>query len=230
MTWTAYDDPDVARKMTANALTELGRWVCGDHEFHQPWKVFCEFMDYIGQRQSISDNTGRIADFGCAAGYYRVILNLHLPNSVWQWYYGIERSRPLRELSMIFEPSHSLIFEPSRSFVTADSLYYDAHLFDLVLSGSMLQHEEHWEQALAEQMRVCRRWLIIHKIPIRSFNGLTKHSEVSHHKKMAYGVEMDEWHFPVEIINDKVGRRPVKEHYFHNDPPHWSGLYDLSTL
>ena len=207
MSWTAYDDPVVARKMTSLALQELGRWVGGDREFHEPWNVFVKWLKKITQDDSFAES---ILDVGCAAGYYRAIVKLtnrHIS------YSGIDRSHALLELGRRIFDAYDICHPPKN--------YNEWRVgeYDIVLSGSMLQHEEHWEPALAEQVRVCRRWLIIHKIPISE--------TLVQHQKQAYGVTMDEWNFPVALINEKVGRKPVDEHYFASAEPHWSGLYDL---
>ena len=220
MSWTAYDDPEVARKMTAGALAELSRWIGGDHEFHEPWKVFCGFMDYI---KTPGYNMSRnFLDVGCAAAYYYPILKLH---QGWFWnYQGIERSQPLRELafSVFGVRAHPSIGDArSHGAMITSNEPIEYHQWQIVLSGSMLQHEEDWGESLAEQIGVCDRWLIIHKIPIAD--------TLVQRQKQAYGVTMNEWNFPVALINEKVGRKPVDEHYFATAEPHWSGLYDLEA-
>ena len=225
MSWTAYDDPVVARKMTSLALQELGRWLV-EPEFHEPWNVFCEFMDYLVPqtvpRPSIDGYYNKwsvsLLDVGCAAGYYKPMLRVRYPLLVLS-YEGIERSNALHDLAFsLFEiDSYSTLTDMENNPDYGNG----QQSFDVVLSGSMLQHEEHWEKALAEQISVCSRWLIIHKIPIAD--------TLIQRQKEAYGVTMNEWNFPVSLIHEKVGRKPVKEHYFASAEPHWSGLYDLEA-
>ena len=216
MSWTAYDDPVVARKMTALALQELGRWLM-EPEFHEPWNVF---LDWIGRiMPTLPLRNTSLLDVGCASGYYGALLRLRFGQNI--DYRGCDRSRALLDFGVsVFGHSWHSLWEPHSdgrvSFGPVNPHY------DIVLSGSMLQHEEHWEQALAEQVRVCRRWLIIHKIPIA--NTLVQR------QKQAYGVTMNEWNFPVWLINEKVGRKPVDEHWFASVEPHWSGLYDLGGV
>lgn len=245
MSWTAYDDPEVARKMTGLALGELGRWIAGDHEFHEPWKVFVRFMDHI---RTPGYNASRsFLDVGCAAGYYGAVLR-SVHGNFWN-YEGVERSAWLRELAyQVFgiRPDQSIseaMDKPWKNDIDEDGCIQRVK-WAVVLSGSVLQHEEHWQPFLKEHIAVCDHWLIIHKIPIvprLEITNATSHlrhksarefldsTTVEHHTKTAYGVEMDEWHFPVQVINDAIGKAPVMEHYFPSNPPHWSGLYDLST-
>ena len=215
MSWTAYDDPVVARKMTSLALQELGRWLI-EPEFHEPWNVFLKWMERIRPTLGMRP---RLMDVGCASGYYGVLLRLRYGDSV--SYCGCERSEALRDFSRtVFGHNWHDTWAPQSdgriSFGPENPNY------DIVLSGSMLQHEQDWEQSLTAQVYACRRWLIIHKIPTADALG--------QRQKQAYGVTMNEWNFPVWLINEKVGRKPVDEHWFASVEPHWSGLYDLGGV
>lgn len=213
MSWTAYHDRAVARKMTSLALQELGRWII-EPNFHEPWNVFKRFMNRI--RTPGYNGPRTFLDVGCAAGYYGAVLRL-IHGHFWH-YNGVESSGPLRELAF-----HIFGFRPYESIAQAEyrSWSYEKDTWEVVLSGSVLQHEEHWEPFLNEQLRVCDRWLIIHKIPIAPTLVMRQ--------KQAYGATMNEWNFPVTLINEKIGREPVEEHWFKSSEPHWSGLYDLGA-
>ena len=215
MSWTAYDAPVVARKMTSLALQELGRWLV-EPEFHEPWNVFVKWLKHIRLEQATATS---ILDVGCASGYYLPVIRRYFSDT-WN-YYGCDRSGELLALGRIFFGHGINIWHPLGGGVSQEVLPSQTNAYDVVLSGSMLQHEEHWEQALAEQVRVCRRWLIIHKIPIAD--------TLVQRQKQAYGVTMNEWNFPVWLIHEKVGRKPVEEHWFASAEPHWSGLYDLEA-
>jgi ubiquinone/menaquinone biosynthesis C-methylase UbiE len=76
----------------------------------------------------------------------------------------------------------------------AVNLRFGAASFDIVVSGCCLLHIPEYERAIAEAVRVSRRWVIFHRTPIMHFRGPITYT------KKAYGVDTFEIHFNEQLL------------------------------
>jgi ubiquinone/menaquinone biosynthesis C-methylase UbiE len=152
-----------------------------------------------------------LIEVGCASGYYSEALPLLL-------------ERPIRYLGVDYSESMTSLARriyPAVTFVTGDAcrLPFESDCCDILLSGTSLMHIADYGLAIAESVRVSRRWCIFHTVPVmagRSTTFLTKE---------AYGKEV------VEVIFNRdemqkifAARRLVTEAVFESIP------YDVSEI
>ena len=82
--------------------------------------------------------------------------------------------------------------------------------YDIVLSGGCILHIPDYEGAIAEAVRVARRWVVFHRTPV-----LHMHGPITYTKK-AYGIDTIEIHF-----NEQALMRLFSRHAMH--------LVDINT-
>jgi ubiquinone/menaquinone biosynthesis C-methylase UbiE len=120
---------------------------------------------------------------------------------------------------------------PGIQFVTGDAcrLPFESDCCDILLSGTSLMHIADYELAIAESVRVSRRWCIFHTVPVmagRSTTFLTKE---------AYGKEVVEVIFNQDELQDIfAANQLVTEAIFESIPynvgavvgePTWTSTY-----
>lgn len=123
---------------------------------------------------------GRIIEIGCATGYYSEALRHLLGHEI--QYCGMDYSE-----SMVAEAHRRY---PSIPFEIGDAtaLPIKDQACDILISGCVLLHVPKYVQAIAESVRVSRRWVIFHRTPIIAGNTIF-------FRKKAYGVTCVEIHF-----------------------------------
>ena len=152
-----------------------------------------------------------VIEVGCGTGYYNEVWPLLLGSPV--RYLGVDYSEGMTALA------HRLY--PGVQFVTGDAcrLPFESDCCDILLSGTSLMHIADYALAIAESVRVSRRWCIFHTVPVmagRSTTFLTKE---------AYGKEVVEVIFNRDELQEIfAAHRLVTEAVFESIP------YDVSAV
>lgn len=122
----------------------------------------------------------RVLEIGCSSGYYAEIFAI---KRLGVSYEGCDYSAAFVEMARRCYPD--IRFEVQ----DAVALHYGDASFDVVVSGGCILHIPDYERAIAEAVRVSRRWVIFHRTPI-----VHTHGPVTYTKK-AYDVDTVETHF-----------------------------------
>jgi len=119
-----------------------------------------------------------VIEVGCGSGYYSETLPLLLKAPI--RYLGVDYSHSMASLA---HRTYANV-----SFVTADAcrLPFASASCDILLSGTSLMHIPEYESAIAESVRVTRRWCIFHTVPVLTTRPTTFLT------KQAYGQEVIE--------------------------------------
>ena len=176
--WKDESIPAQQRKLVNKEIFELFH----SGIIHQPFKALLDIL------QSIENNFEKILEIGCASGYYSEIIEYTLCRDI--NYTGVDYSQPL--INMAKE------YYPNKSFTVADgaNLPFRNKQFDTVISSCILLHTSNFNDHIAESARVCSKYIITHRTPIKKNNATT------YFTKFAYGVETVEIHFnETEFIN-----------------------------
>ena len=159
----------------------------------KPYSVLAEAVRMSGRASGI------IIEVGCATGYYYEILRYLLGHDI--TYRGIDYSE-----AMISEAIRKY---PGIPFEVGDAMRLPLadECCDILISGSVLLHVPDYKSAIAESVRVSRKWVIFHRTPITRGN-------TCYYKKKAYGVSCIEVHFGKEefmLVCESHGLRLKKE-------------------
>jgi SAM-dependent methyltransferase len=124
------------------------------------------------------ENDPFIVEVGCGSGYYSELLPLLLKKPI--GYLGVDYSQAMITLAREAYPQSS--------FITADAvaLPLAAGSCDICLSGTSLMHIPEYSTAIAEMVRVTRRWCVFHTVPAVE----KRHTET--YSKLAYGERVSE--------------------------------------
>jgi ubiquinone/menaquinone biosynthesis C-methylase UbiE len=171
-------------------------------------------LDFVVAARAISETkltNPLLVEVGCGSGYYSEALPALL-------------GKPLRYLGIDYSYNMTSLARrvyPSVPFVTGDAcqLPVGSDCCDILLSGTSLMHIVDFRKAIAESVRVTRRWCIFHTVPVmveRPTTFLTK---------QAYGKEV------VEVIFNKDEMEEVfAEHNLVTDQIFESIPYDVSGV
>ena len=167
--WKANTIPQAQLQVVNQELHDMYEGRVGKH-----FLVLAEAIKQTGREQ------GKIVEVGCSSGYYYEILKHLLKCNI--NYLGIDYSE-------------AMIAEAKRRYQDAIFKVGDATCLplkndscDILISGGVLLHVLDWKKAIAESVRVSKKWVIFHRTPIT--NGTTQYF-----KKKAYGVPCLEVHF-----------------------------------
>ncbi len=152
-----------------------------------------------------------VIEVGCGSGYYSETLPLLLEEPI--SYLGVDYSESMTSLA------HGLY--PTALFVTGDacSLPFASDCCDILLSGTSLMHIADYRRAIAESVRVSRRWCIFHTVPVLTARPTTFLT------KQAYGKDVIEVIFNREELEQIFSTQGlVTEAEFESIP------YDVSAV
>lgn len=143
-----------------------------------PFAAFVEAVGIVYRRGDPVRKT--VLEIGAGCGYYSEVLSKYFPDLD---YTACDYSEAFQAFAK------SKFAEIKYDFQDARNLAYGDAAFDLVISGCVLLHVFDWKKALAEAVRVSKRWVMLHRTPFTQ-GGPTKC-----YAKEAYGVECIEWSF-----------------------------------
>lgn len=156
-------------------------------------EVFDVFVDSL---RAIPDLKGMtLLEVGCSSGYYSEVIEIaRLPIK----YYGCDYSEAFICLAKEKYPFIEFAIED------ATAMNYPESSFDIVVSGCCLLHIPEYKKAIAETVRVARRYAIFHRTPI-----VWGQAE-RWYRKQAYGVETLEIHFNESEFLARVKKMGLK--------------------
>ena len=131
--------------------------------------------------KSIASNHCKIAEIGCASGYYYEILEYLLGLEI--DYLGVDFSKPLLEMAKNYYPK--------AKFCNADGANtpFASRQFDIVISSCVLLHVKHYLSHLIETTRIADKYIVLHRTPI------SRQKETRFFNKTAYGIDTFEIRF-----------------------------------
>ncbi len=131
--------------------------------------------------KAIAGNHCKIAEIGCASGYYYEILEYLLGLEI--DYTGIDFSKPLLDMAKNYYPK--------AKFCNADGAntpFVDRH-FDIVISSCVLLHVKQYFSHLIETTRIADKFVVLHRTPV------SRQRETRFYNKTAYGIDTFEIRF-----------------------------------
>lgn len=119
-----------------------------------------------------------VLEVGCGSGYYSMVLPVLLGG-------------PIRYVGVDYSPAMTSLAQkcfPGTAFAAADALAlpFAAGSCDIAFSGTSLMHIPNYRSAIAEMVRVSRRWCVFHTVPVISKRATITMS------KLAYGARVPE--------------------------------------
>lgn len=169
--------PSAAAQQRELVDAELAQWRLG--AAHGPFDAFGRLI-----RQAVPADT--VLEIGCGVGHYSEVLAEVLPQSL---YAGCDYSEAMFAKARERYPSLRWQMADQRDLPFVDDE------FDVVVSGCCLLHLDDlddWAKALAEAARVARRWVLVHRTPVR-MRGTTVTID-----KVAYDTRIRETHVAAE--------------------------------
>ena len=188
----AWQDPRIPiaqRKIVDMQIREM-------YEGHPPL-VFQALAEAVKETDA---SYGEIVEVGCSSGHYSEVLAFLLAHPI--NYLGLDYSYPFIKMARAFYPRVSFMVADASALPIADKSC------DILISGCVLLHVSDYRRAIAESVRVSRKWIIFHRTPIIEGN------ETQIFEKKAYGVRCLEMSFSeAELFREftKVGITVVKE-------------------
>lgn len=169
--WRGHGIPARQAAMIGDNLSDLRRG-----EPHVNFSVACSLL-----RRIPPTRLHAFLDVGCAYGYYSEVVSKLLPDLRID-YLGVDLSEGMLALARRHYPRLRVVNANVERLPLAD------RSMDVVFSSATISHLRHYQSGLAELTRVCRSWLILHRIDIewrrRSFAEVLRHFEVdiyAHH-------------------------------------------------
>lgn len=148
-----------------------------------PPKVFIALepaLQYIGERQ----RGLRILDAGCASGYYQEVFNYFTPGLIDE-YVGIDFNPGMVKLARkLYRIAKFYQLDLAESFTFQEP-------FDLVFSSGTIEYIRDWKKAIANLIKLSRRWILFHRVPLLS----DTHSPTKIVDEIAYDVDMQHFIF-----------------------------------
>lgn len=173
----AWQHPDIPNRQWAMCVApELEQWTAGKDV--APYSAFIRCLDKL----PLSDwKDTSILDVGASSGYYREVMRRA----------GFDYTYTACDFSPAYERlAHEVWPDMDFHIAPATQLPFADGSFDIVLSGGMLMTmPQEWEKAVAEMVRVSRRYVVLHRTPVLT-DKLT-----AVFVKEAYGVPTIECHF-----------------------------------
>ncbi len=167
----AWDHPEIPLRQLQVVEHELAELRLG--RLSAPYRALIESFHRIEQAPFQT-----VLEVGAASCYNGRVLK----EAGWTMLYtGLERSPHFQALAERIYPLGNFLLGDAREIPLI-------HQFDIVLHGGCLLHIFEYEKAIAEAVRVSRRYVILHRTPIQ-------HEPTSFFLKDAYGVRCLEIHF-----------------------------------
>src|SRR5581483_2195008 len=141
--------------------------------------VFDAFVELLRRNVDRLDQSS-IVEIGCSSGYYAEVLEIC---GIHDQYYGADYSLHFVDLARKYYPAIPFAVQD------ATHLGYRDRSFDIVVSGCCLPYVSDFRLAVAEAVRVARRFVLFHRTPV------LQKTETLAFVKHAYGVKMPEIHF-----------------------------------
>ncbi len=173
----AWQDPEIPqRQYDACVKQELE-----DFRRFKPNAPFDTLGVLLGLLSKLNAPETRLLDVGASSGYYKEVLGLL--NFACQY--------TAVDYSVYFQGFAEATF-PGIDFHlgSATDLPFEDKSFDIVLHGAAIMHIQDYAKAIAEAVRVARRYIIFHRTPV-----FTDFTQTEAFVKTAYGVPCFEWHF-----------------------------------
>jgi ubiquinone/menaquinone biosynthesis C-methylase UbiE len=147
----SWKDPRMPREQREIVESELKMLYEGN-----PPPVFARAVEALSSIPGKEIQT--LLEAGCASGYYSEVISQLLGNRF--KYTGGDYSDAMLELARQKYPGVP--------FLKLDVCNIDLHdqSYDVVLSGAVIMHVEHWEKAIQELARVARKFLVLHRTPV----------------------------------------------------------------
>jgi ubiquinone/menaquinone biosynthesis C-methylase UbiE len=146
-----------------------------------------------------------LLEIGCSSGYYSEVLEIAgLPMK----YSGCDYSPSFIQMAREKYPALEFAVED------ATGLCYPDRSFDVVVSGCCLLHIPEYAAAVAETVRVARRYAVFHRTPV------VWGRPEQWYRKQAYGVETVEIHFNEPeflALLDRSGLELLATHTLHEE-------------
>jgi ubiquinone/menaquinone biosynthesis C-methylase UbiE len=169
--WKADELPRKQRQLVNRQLAEFRKGM--------PVDVF-DVMVAALRDLSLGEHVTSVLEVGCSSGFYSEVIDIAgLPVA----YAGCDYSEAFIALARKTYPALQFDVED------ATALSYQNGAFDVVISGCCLLHIPEYETAVAETVRVAKRYAIFHRTPV-----VTGQPNM-YFRKLAYGVETVEIHF-----------------------------------
>jgi len=169
-----WDDAEVARQQRALVDQQLER---------QPWpRHFSALADAV----RATNCPGVVLEVGCASGYGKEILDRS--GVPYARFVGLDVSTPALAIARDRWPD--------ATWVHVDTMA--GHRADIVIDGCALMHVDDWRRHLAGLCEASRRWVILHRVPIRDGTRRTTTS--------GYGKTFPAWEFGAADICNAMER------------------------
>ncbi|MDP2705091.1 MAG: class I SAM-dependent methyltransferase [bacterium] len=149
-----WQHPEVPAAQARLADRELVDWRAGG-----PHGPFDAARALLG---AMAPSPVTLLEVGCGAAYYREIVHAVHPRTT---YYGCDYAPGMVAQAHLRYPGIAFRQSDQRDL----GAYADASM-DCVWNGAALLHlldADGWAQAIAEAVRVSRRWLAFHRVPVR---------------------------------------------------------------
>lgn len=215
-TWTSTDTAFAQARLTDG---EIAAWEKGDPV--APYDALRRVLEPVRNDLAltmVSPSIGRVLDVGCGSGHYFHVLRRSLPGVR---YHGCDYSFAMASVGRQKRWG--------RPFLVGDAgrLPYRDGCFGLVLFSSVLVHVPDlldWAAMLRECKRVSRKWLVVHRTPVRSGERPTvwRPSEAYGGRSFQLHVGEGEWG---KVLDDAGLRVEMTFRWaVGSDPEQWSQL------
>lgn len=146
--------PEVPAAQARLADRELVEWRAGGQ--HGPFDAARALL------RAMQPAPASLLEVGCGAGYYAEIIAGEHPHAT---YYGCDYAP-----GMVAQARARYPHRPFTACDQRDLAFYADGSVDCAWSGGALLHlmsADEWAQAIAELRRVTRRWVVLHRVPVR---------------------------------------------------------------
>jgi len=143
--------------------------------------VRSDFQTLVGAVRAARLRRFSLLEIGCGSAVNHAVLQKLSSQRI--DYHGVDIGEPMIELARRRAPNARF------AIADAASLPFKNAAFDLTVNGTALMHLPAPYHALAEQIRITRRFAVLHAVPVRRRGPTTKLT------KQAYGQQTIEWVF-----------------------------------
>ncbi|HZT09363.1 MAG TPA: class I SAM-dependent methyltransferase [Chloroflexota bacterium] len=184
--WRHGTVPQAQRQLVDQQITQFRKGVRID--------VFDAFVELLRRNVDRLDQSS-IVEIGCSSGYYAEVLEIC---GIQAQYYGADYSLHFVDLARKYYPAIPFAVQD------ATHLGYRDRSFDIVVSGCCLPYVSDFRLAVAEAVRVARRFVLFHRTPV------LQKTETLAFVKHAYGVKMPEIHFNEPALFRTLGAHGLR--------------------
>lgn len=172
----AWQDPRIPMRQFEVVKPELDQLRQGIR--CQPFESFLKCIYHVPG--DVMSARPRFLDIGASSGYYYEVMMIG----------GYDVQYTAVDYSRSFERFAEAIY-PQLDFDVANAckLPYRDNFFDVVMSGAAIMHIYDWRKAIAEAVRVAKRYVLFHRTAVLFDKPTTAYL------KEGYGIPMFEWHF-----------------------------------